>query len=155
MQGYNELTQTLQWVQSFVVINSKCLGETSCRKFGLITFNFIINPMFDFEHPFARNKLPTLGEWHQGPSVVDNKKVIFFLHDNFPLLCIFTFQCLFHSLRFFRKSDIGPFHLFGGNPPITRPLFILSLGPFSSSILLWFIQTLILRWNKFFFRRKV
>jgi hypothetical protein len=92
MQGYNELTQTLQWVQSFVVINFKCLGETSCRKFGLITFNFIINPMFDFEHPFAKNRLPTLGEWHQGPSVVDNKKVIFFLHDNFPLLCIFTFN---------------------------------------------------------------
>jgi hypothetical protein len=61
MQGYNELTRTLQWVQSFVVINSKCLGETSCRKFGLITFNFIINPMFDFEHPFARNRLLPLG----------------------------------------------------------------------------------------------
>jgi hypothetical protein len=31
--------------------------------------------MFDFEHPFARNGLPTLGEWNQGPSVVDNKRI--------------------------------------------------------------------------------
>jgi hypothetical protein len=47
-------------------------------------------------------------------------------------------------LRFFRKSYGGPFHLFGGHPPITRPFFTLSLGSFSSSILLWFIQTFIL-----------
>jgi hypothetical protein len=100
--------------------------------------------MFDFEHPFARNGLPTLGEWHQRLSVVDNKRVKFFLHGNLPLLGIFAIQCLFHGLRFFRKSYGGPFYLFGGHPPVTKPLFMLSLGPFSSSILLWFIQTFIL-----------
>jgi hypothetical protein len=92
--------------------------------------------MFDFEHPFARNELPTLGEWHQIPNVVDNKRIVLFLHDNLPLFYIFAFQRLFHSLRFFRKSNGGSFHFFGGNPPITRPLFMLFLGPFSSSILL-------------------
>jgi hypothetical protein len=57
--------------------------------------------MFDFEDPFARNGLPTFGEWHQGPSVVDNKRIVLFLHDNPPLICIFAFQHLFHGLRFF------------------------------------------------------
>jgi hypothetical protein len=57
--------------------------------------------MFDFEHPFARNGLPTLGEWYQGPSVVDNKRIVFFLHGNLPLLYIFALQHLFHGLRFF------------------------------------------------------
>jgi hypothetical protein len=106
-------------------------------------FDFTINPTFDFEHPFARNGLPTLGEWHQGQSVVDNKRIIFFLDGNLPFLCIFTLQSLYHSLRFFGKNDGGPFHLFGGKPPITKPLFTLFLGPFSSSILWWFIQSFI------------
>jgi hypothetical protein len=64
-------------------------------------FNFTMNPVFDFEHPFARNGLPTFGEWHQGPSVVDNKRIIFLMHGNLSLLCIFTLQCLFHDLKFF------------------------------------------------------
>jgi len=85
--------------KSFVVIDSKCLGETSCHKSSLVTFDFTISPMFDFEHPFARNGLPTLGKWHQGSSVVDNKRVVLFLHGNLPLLCIFTLQCFFHGLK--------------------------------------------------------
>jgi hypothetical protein len=48
-----------------------------------------------------------LGEWHQGSSVVDNKKIIFFLHGNLPLLCIFAFQGLIHNLRFFLKNYGG------------------------------------------------
>jgi hypothetical protein len=36
-------------------------------------FDFTIDPMFDFEHPYAKYGLPTLGEWHQGPSVINNK----------------------------------------------------------------------------------
>jgi len=94
-----------------------------------------MDPMFDFEHPFARNGLPTLGEWQQGPNVVDNKRVLFLLHGHLPLLGIFTIQHLFHGLRFFRKGYGGPFHLFGGHPPIMRPLFTLSLGRFFSSTL--------------------
>jgi len=111
--------------------------------------------MFDFEHPFTRNGFPTFGEWHQGPSVIDIKIVIFFLHGNFLFICIFALQHLFHDLRFFWKSYGCLFDLFGGHPPITRPLLTLSLGPFSLSILLWFIQTFILWWNKFFFRKKI
>jgi len=64
------------------------------------------------------------------------QRVIFFLHYNLLHFCIFAIQCLFHGLKFFWKSYGGPFHLFGDNPPITRSLFMLSLGPFSSSILL-------------------
>ncbi len=115
-----------------------------CHKSSLVMFDFTIDLMFDFEHPFARNGLPTLGKWHQGPCVVDNKKVVFFLHGNLPLFYILTLQHFFHGLKFFLKGYGGPFHLFGGNPPITRPFFMLFLVPFSSSILLWFIQTLIL-----------
>jgi hypothetical protein len=51
-------------------------------------------------------------------------------------------------LRFFWKSYGSPFHLFGGHAPIMRPFLMLSLGPLFLSILLWFIQTLILWWNK-------
>ncbi len=141
--------------KSLIIINSKCLGETSCHKSSLVTFDFTMVPMFDFEHPFARNGLFTLGEWHRGPSVIDNKRVVFLLHGHLPLLGIFAIQRLFHDLRFFRKGYGGPFHLFNGHPPITRPLFTLFLGPFSSSILLWFIQTFILWSSKFFFRRRV
>ncbi len=148
MQGYNKLTQILQQGKGFIVIVSKCLGETSCHKFGLVTFKFTINPMFDFEHPFAKNGLPTLGEWHQGPSVVDNKKIIFFLHGNLLLLCIFAFQGLIHNLRFFRKSYGGSFHLFNGHS------LHCFWGLFFLSILLWFIPTFILWWN-FFFKRSV
>ncbi len=83
-----------------VVIDSKCLGETSCHKSGLITFDFTINPMFDFEHLFARNGLSTFEEWHQGSNIINNKIIIFFLYGNFPFHCIFAFQCLFHGLKF-------------------------------------------------------
>jgi len=69
-----------------------------------------------------------LKEWHQGPSVIDNKRVVFFLHGNLPLLYIFTIQRLFHGLKFFRKNYGGPFHLFGSNSPITRPLFTFLWG---------------------------
>jgi hypothetical protein len=65
--------------------------------------------MFDFEHPFAKNGFSTLREWQQGPSVVDKKKVVFFLHGNLPLLCIFAIQRLFHGLGFFRKCHGGSF----------------------------------------------
>jgi hypothetical protein len=58
-------------------------------------------------------------------------------------------------LKFFRKNYGGPFHLFDGHPSITRPLFKLSLGPFFSSISLWFIQTFILCCSKVCFRKKV
>jgi hypothetical protein len=54
-------------------------------------------------------------------------------------------------LRFFWKGYGGPFHLLGGHPLITRPFFTLSLGLFSSSILLWFIQTFLLWCSNFFF----
>jgi len=125
MQGYNKLTQTRHRCKGFIVIHSKYLGETSCHKSCLVTFDFTINPMLDFEHPFARNGLPTFGKWYQQPNVVDNK----------------------------RKNYGGTFHLFGGNWPITKPLLTLLFKPFSLSILLWFIQTLIL-WCKFFFFRR-
>jgi hypothetical protein len=65
--------------------------------------------MFDFEHPFARNGLLTLGEWHQGPSFVNNKRVVFLLHGHLSLLHIFAIQRLFHGLRFFQKGYGGPF----------------------------------------------
>ncbi len=139
--------------KGFVIIYSKCLGETSCPKFRFITFDFTINTIFDFEHQFVRNGLLTLGKWHQHPNVVHNKRIIFFLmYGNLPLLCIFIFQHFFHTLRFFQKNYGDTFWLFDDDPPITKPLLMFSLGPLSSSILLWFIQTLILGWNKFFFQ---
>ncbi len=63
------------------------------------------------------------------------------------------FCCNLLQMRFFWKSYGAMFHLFGGNPPIMRPLIMLSLGPFSSFILLCFIETLILCWTKFFFQK--
>jgi hypothetical protein len=68
--------------------------------------NFSINTMIDFEHPFARNWLLTLGEWQQGSSVVDNNRIVLFLHGHLPLLSIFAIQRLFRGLRFFWVLEI-------------------------------------------------
>jgi hypothetical protein len=115
------------------------------------TFNFIINTMLDFENPFAKNELSTFGKWHQCPSVIDNKRIVLLLHGNLPFFCNFALESFFHILGFLKKNYGNIFHLFGGNPPIMRPFLTLSLGAFSSSILLWFIQTFILWWKNFFF----
>ncbi len=85
-------------------------------------FDFTINTMLDFEDPFAKNELPTLGKWHQCLSVVDKKRFILFLHGNLPYFCNFALKSFFHTLGFLEKNYGNIFHLFGGSPPIMRPL---------------------------------
>jgi hypothetical protein len=53
------------------------LGETFCHKFCLVTFNFTINTMFNFEHPFARNGLPTLGSGTNVQVLLTTKKLYY------------------------------------------------------------------------------
>jgi hypothetical protein len=91
-------------------------------------FPFSIHTMFDLKHPFAKNKFPTLGKWHQHPNVVGNKIIILFLHNN---LSFFTFSLFnfFHTLGFFWKKLWWHVHLFGGNPPIMKLLLRLSFKP--------------------------
>ncbi len=145
MQAYNELTQTLQWGKSFVGINSKCLGETSCHQYGIVTFDLTIDPMFNFERPFARNGLLTLGEWHQGQSVVDNKKVIFFLHGIFPFFYIFTFQRLSTPLP---RFEVLPKKLWWPIPPFSWPCTNHKATPYVIFGAFFFIHLVVIHSNE-------
>ncbi len=130
-----------------------CLGEVYCHGPCLAMFHFSIHTMFHLEHPFAKNKFPTLGKIHQRPNVVGNKIIILFLHNNLSFFAFSLFN-FFHTLGLKKKKLWWHVHLFGGNPPIMKPLLGLFLKPFFLSILLWFIQCIILWWNKLLFQKR-
>jgi hypothetical protein len=84
-----------------------CLGEGYCHGPCFAMLHFSIHTMFDLEHPFAKNKFPTLGKRHQHPNVVGNKIIVLFLHNNLSFFCIFTFQLLPHFGVFFEKVMVA------------------------------------------------
>ncbi len=155
MQGYNELTQTSQWVQKFHCNWLQMFGWNLFAKVWSCNVRLHHQPHVWFWTPICK-------KWVSYPWGVASRTKCCLQHEN-RILFAWRSPTSLHlhpstplaQFEVLWKNDGGPFHLFGGNPPIMRPLFTLSLGPFSSSILLWFIQTLILRWNKFFLQIKV
>jgi len=67
--------------------------------------------MFDFEHPFARNGLPTLGEWYQGPNVVDNKRMYYFHMAISHFFSSSPFNASFTAFEIFLKKLSWPIPL--------------------------------------------
>ncbi len=139
--------------KSIVVINSKCLGETSCKGLALSHLTSPSTPCLIFNTHLQEVGILPLGSGTKDQVLLTTRKLYSFHKAISHFFAFLPFNTSYMVWGSFEKLWwLVP--LFGGHPPIMRPLLTLSLGFFSLSILLWFIQTFICGGANYSFEEK-